>query len=60
MQASYHEQEQLVWEGLAGLVRDAAWLKAYVAGALNAMREAMQVRMVCVCGVCLCMRICVW
>ncbi|MEW5313821.1 MAG: hypothetical protein WDW38_005358 [Sanguina aurantia] len=42
VQASYNEQEQLVWEQLAGLVRDAAWLKSYMAGAFLVVKEALQ------------------
>lgn len=32
-----------MWEHLSGLVRDAAWLKAYAAGALLAVKDALQV-----------------
>ncbi|KXZ51084.1 hypothetical protein GPECTOR_14g68 [Gonium pectorale] len=42
VQSTYREQEQLVWEHLSGLVRDAAWLKAFVAGALVSVKEALQ------------------
>lgn len=45
-EASYNEQEQLVWETLSGLVRDAAWLKSYVAATLLAVKETLQVRLV--------------
>ena len=36
-------QEQLVFEQLSGLVRDAAWFKSYMAAAMLVMKEAMQV-----------------
>ncbi|KAG2495185.1 hypothetical protein HYH03_006791 [Edaphochlamys debaryana] len=42
VQSSYQEQEELVWQHLSGLVRDAAWLKAFVAGALLDIKEALQ------------------
>ncbi len=32
-----------MWEHLSGLVRDAAWLKAYAAGSLLAVKDALQV-----------------
>jgi hypothetical protein len=43
VEASFKEQEQLVWEQLSGLVRDAAWLKSYVVSSLLVFKEAMQV-----------------
>ncbi|GLC49046.1 hypothetical protein PLESTB_000176600 [Pleodorina starrii] len=42
VQATYREQEELVWEHLAGLVRDAAWLKAFVAGTLLTVKDTLQ------------------
>lgn len=39
---TYEEQERLVWEQLSGLVRDAAWLKSYVAGAILVVKESLQ------------------
>ncbi len=43
MVLSYQEMEQLVWEHLAGLCRDSAWLKSYIAAALLITKEAVQV-----------------
>jgi hypothetical protein len=43
VEASFREQEHLVWEQLSGLVRDAAWLKSYMVASLLVFKEAMQV-----------------
>ncbi len=37
------EQEQLVFEQLSGLVRDAAYFKSYVAAALLVIKDTLQV-----------------
>jgi hypothetical protein len=42
----YAELEQLVAGQLAGLARDASWLKSYLVASLLLGKEAMQVRMV--------------
>ncbi|KAG2449931.1 hypothetical protein HYH02_000035 [Chlamydomonas schloesseri] len=42
VQSTYREQEDLVWQHLSGLVRDAAWLKAFVAGAMLSVKDALQ------------------
>ncbi len=42
VEISFKEQEALVWEQLSGLVRDAAWLKSYLVGALLLLKEMMQ------------------
>ncbi|PNH06117.1 hypothetical protein TSOC_007554 [Tetrabaena socialis] len=47
VQVSYREQEELVWEHLSGLVRDAAWLKAFVAGSMLDIKEALQALVLC-------------
>jgi hypothetical protein len=40
----YNELEQLVAGQLAGLARDASWLKSYLVASLLLGKEAMQVR----------------
>jgi hypothetical protein len=42
----YAELEQLVAGQLAGLARDASWLKSYLVASLLLGKEAMQVRLV--------------
>jgi hypothetical protein len=52
----YNELEQLVAGQLAGLARDASWLKSYLVASLLLGKEAMQVRSQNICVWCYCLR----
>lgn len=41
---AFEEQEQLIFEQLSGLCRDACWTKTYMAGEMMILKDLFQVR----------------